>query len=115
VEPLFRGKAISITYSECVFVALVIQHAKRMCHSAICGLSGSTIFFHTISEKKVLNIKCVFCFPLQILSETFLILRRIERDITINVFGLHVKHPLFLSDFNESRMFPTDFRKIFKY
>jgi hypothetical protein len=25
-----RGRAISITYSECVSVALVIQHAKRM-------------------------------------------------------------------------------------
>jgi hypothetical protein len=25
-----RAKAISITYSECVSVALVIQHAKRM-------------------------------------------------------------------------------------
>ena len=25
------GKAASITYSECVLVALVIQHAKRMC------------------------------------------------------------------------------------
>jgi len=25
-----RGKEISIIYSECVFVALVIQHAKRM-------------------------------------------------------------------------------------
>jgi hypothetical protein len=25
-----RGKAVNITYSECVFVALVIQHAKRM-------------------------------------------------------------------------------------
>jgi hypothetical protein len=25
-----RGKAISITYSECVSVALDIQHAKRM-------------------------------------------------------------------------------------
>jgi hypothetical protein len=25
-----RGKAISITYSECVSVALVIQHARRM-------------------------------------------------------------------------------------
>jgi hypothetical protein len=41
------GKAISIKYSECVFVALVIQHAKRMRHIIICGLS--TIRFHIIS------------------------------------------------------------------
>jgi len=26
----YRGKAISITHSECVFVTLVMQHAKRM-------------------------------------------------------------------------------------
>jgi hypothetical protein len=39
----------SITYSECVFVALGIQHAIRMRHIAICGLSGSTLFFHFIS------------------------------------------------------------------
>jgi hypothetical protein len=26
------GKRISITYSECVFVALCIQHAMRTCH-----------------------------------------------------------------------------------
>ena len=43
------GKAISITYSECVFVALGIQHAMRMLHIVICGLSGSTVFFHIIS------------------------------------------------------------------
>jgi hypothetical protein len=29
--------------------------------------------------------------------------------------GLHVKCPLFLSDFNESRIYLTDFRKILKY
>ena len=39
-----RGKAVIITYSECVSVALVIQHAMRMHHSVICGLSGSTVF-----------------------------------------------------------------------
>jgi sulfur transfer complex TusBCD TusB component (DsrH family) len=42
-------KAISITYSEYVFVSLGIQHAIRMCHIVICVLSSSTEFFHIIS------------------------------------------------------------------
>jgi len=40
---------MSVTYCECVFVALVIQHAMRMRHIFISSLSLSTIFFHTIS------------------------------------------------------------------
>ena len=38
-----------------------------------------------IFGKKVPNTKCVFWFSLQLLSETFHILRRIQRDIVINV------------------------------
>jgi len=62
------GKAISVTYSECVSVALVIQHAMRMRHIVICGLHGSsTIFFHIISRRhdfllKKLNTKLCFDF-----------------------------------------------------
>ena len=49
-------KAISITYCKCVFVALVIQYAKRMrCNAPCCivmySLSGCAIFFHFISQK----------------------------------------------------------------
>jgi hypothetical protein len=36
-----------------------------------------------LSEKDLLNIKCAFWFSLQLLSETFLVLRRIQRDITV--------------------------------
>jgi hypothetical protein len=36
-------------------------------------------------KKKLYGIKCVFWFSLQLLSETFLILRRIQRDIITNV------------------------------
>ena len=57
----------------------------------------------------------MFEFALQLLSETFLILRRIERDRIKNVLGLHVKCPLFLSDFNEISALSTYFRKILRY
>jgi hypothetical protein len=33
---------------QCVAEALITKHAKRMCHIAICSLSGSIIFFHII-------------------------------------------------------------------
>jgi hypothetical protein len=46
----YHGKALSITYSEGVSVALDTQHAKHMHHIVICCLSGSTIFFHISSS-----------------------------------------------------------------
>ena len=47
-----REKAISIGYSECVSVALVIQEAKRMRRIIFSSASSLVlpIFFHTISE-----------------------------------------------------------------
>jgi len=43
------GIAISITYFECVFVALGIPHEMRMRYIVNCDLSVSIIFFHIIS------------------------------------------------------------------
>ena len=86
-----NGKTISIIHFECVTVVLVTQHAMPMRRIILC-LSGCTILFPnflingTIFGKTFLNINCVFRFPLQLLSETFLILRRNERDIIKNVY-----------------------------
>jgi len=45
-----RKQYIYITFYECVFVALVIQHAMRMRRIIICGLPRTTPFFHIISQ-----------------------------------------------------------------
>ena len=41
-------KQLSITYSECLFVALVIQHAKRMCLILLPSVACLAVsyFFH---------------------------------------------------------------------
>ena len=88
------GEAISITYSEWVSVALGIQHTMRMCcvilSSVTCrALQRFSTLLHkdTILEKNnVFNIKCVFWFSPHRLSETFLILRRIQRYVIKNVY-----------------------------
>jgi hypothetical protein len=45
----------------CVYVcvALVIQHAMRMCHIVICGLPGTTLLFHIISSGTIFEIRKV--------------------------------------------------------
>jgi hypothetical protein len=43
-------KAISVTYSDCVFIALGIQHKMHLRHIVICGLSGSAMCVHIISQ-----------------------------------------------------------------
>ena len=58
----------------CVSVASGIQHAMRMRHIAICGLSGSSIFFHVISQTARFSTKSVTEYKMYVLifSTTFI-------------------------------------------
>jgi hypothetical protein len=92
MQPLCSRKAISITYSECVFVAL---------HCHLWPARLYSIFPHyfinrTISEEKLLNIKCAFWLSLQLLSETLLILRINVWDIIKNVYWCSCEVPTVL-------------------
>ena len=60
------------------------------------NLINDTIF----EKKKSLNIKCMFPASLQHLSETFFLFQEKLSEISKIYIGLHVKYPLFLSDFN---------------
>jgi hypothetical protein len=88
---LWRVSAIIIAvkkvlhiYSECVFVALGIQNAKRMRHSVLCGLSGCTNFptlfqkGHEFREKKNSGSKIYVLIFSTNFSEILLTIRRIE-------------------------------------
>jgi hypothetical protein len=77
-------------------------------HIFNCGLPLYIIFPPYLKNGKILEkssrTQNVFWFSIKLLSETFIILRRTERDIAINeqYTGLHVKYPLFLRDVNET-------------
>ena len=92
--------AISVTYSKCVSLTTGIQHAVRMCIVACLGIQ----YYSTLSHKwhdfreKVIQHKMRALISLQLLSEIFLILKRIERDMCmiISVYWSSCKVPVIL-------------------
>ena len=112
-------KVLSITYSEYIFLALGIQHAMWMCYNDACDLSDPRIFFHVSQKrydfkKKSLIRKYVLIISTS-LPETFLILRRTERDVFIKVIISSWKYQFSLSDFNEAWTISKDMVKIPRY
>jgi len=69
------GKAMTIKYFVCVFVALDIQYAKRMCHILLSSMACRVVpYFSTLFPKrrhfrgkKCITRKMLFDFFLQIL------------------------------------------------
>jgi hypothetical protein len=99
----------STKYYVGVYVSCLGYPAYKAHHYiVICGLSGCTIVFpHYVINGSIFEKKNFFNHKMSVLifvttfSETFLILRRIQRDIIINGIGFHVKYLLLLSRFNQ--------------
>ena len=93
-------KTRNITYSECLSVPIVIQHAKRMRLIVLSFVACLGVFHFPhylinkmIFRKKLLSL-CLLIFSTR-LSEIFLPLRKIQRDIFINVRTSSKKYRLF--------------------
>jgi len=100
----------------CVFVRVCVcslRYPTRNAHAPYCHLWPAPLYNifpyylinGTIFEKKLLNTKCVFWFSVQLLSQTYLIIRSIQTDrqTVLHVYihvGLHIECLLFVSDFN---------------
>ena len=75
---------------------------------------SSLPYFSTLSHKqhprkRLLNMKCVFGFSLQLLSDTFLILSRNERDISVNAHTSSRKVLVFHGRFRRNLNFLVTF------
>jgi hypothetical protein len=88
-----RGKAMIITYSEYVYVAY-LPSTQSACaalrYTVIHGIFYSTIFFHIFSQTARFSRKKYWsknaCFDFLCHFALFLILRRSERHMVINVY-----------------------------
>jgi len=70
----------------------------------------------TIFRRRLMNIKCMFWFSLQVFFfEPLLILRKQSKILSQTESGLHIKYQLLLLDFKQTWIFLTDFHKILKY
>jgi hypothetical protein len=108
----------------CVCISiLALRHENRFFPALYCifmsGLYGRTIF-STFSHKKhdfrkiLLNSNLLW-FSLQLMSEIFIIIRRIQLNMIVNAKSRHGKYPLFLSDINEIWVFSTELWIMLKY
>ena len=100
----------------CTRVALLTQHAKRICYIILSSMAFLVTHVSALSHKqhdfrkrKLLNKKCVLIFSTDFIWN--IILRRIERDMVLNVKTSLCEVPIILVRFNKARIFSKCFRE----
>jgi hypothetical protein len=102
-----RRKLISITYSECVPVALVIQHAKRVHHTILSSVACPDVrYFFTLFHKRHVFRKKVIEHKMCVLTFSTTFVWKLSHSKTKSARYYHkctclyVTYPSFMSDFN---------------
>jgi len=101
----YNGQVIRVSNSEFVFVALGTQHGMCMRRIILSSVACPLLTHfpklshkcHDFRKTNLLTIKYVFLLSIQLLSETFLILRRIRQYIIINVRKSYCEVPTILA------------------
>ena len=107
-----------VCVSVCVRVDLLIQHATRIRHivASLAPPHFSTLSYkrHEVRKKSYWTYNVCFDF-LYMLSKALVILRRIQRDIVVNVKTFSCKVLVILTGFERNLNFPNSFKKKLKY
>jgi hypothetical protein len=117
-----RSKAINITYSESVSVALFIKHAKRMRSILLSSVAclfvpNFSLYFinvKTFCRKKIIEHKMCFDIVYNYYLKHFLFQKEFSEFLSQIYTGIRVKYPLLFSGINETRIFSTYFRNPLK-
>ena len=114
-------KERSVTYSECLSVALVIQHPKRMLRTTLSSVACPVLpYFSTLSHKSPDFRKKKdwwnVCFDrlYNYCPKYFSFLEEFSKIVSYMYVGIHAKYPLFLTSFNKTWLFPNRFSKNFQ-
>jgi len=110
VQPLLQWKSESITYSECVCSLGYPAHKAHAPHYIFtCGLPWCIKFFptlphtqHNIWKNVTEHEKSILIFPTVIVWNIPNSKKHSAKISSEMYICLHVKYPLFLSDFNET-------------